>query len=223
MWADLAAGRAVEEHLDSLLQAAVEDKDVETAAMLLRAGANVSVVDAYGMTPLHEAAFAGFADMCRLLLDFGAAWDALDTYRRTPLHWAAYFGSMSALVAIMDHETGGGSRSMHDIRAHVGQQDYVGDSALDLAEWMGRVAVASYLKTLLQHGRQAAAAAAARGIEEEVRLAEKSEASALQESLDSVLVDEDTALAEGPLPPDPGACVCLGGGGRGGCSMSRLR
>ena len=204
MWADLAAGRTVEEPLDSLLQAAVEDNDIETAAMLLRAGANVSVVDVYGMTPLHEAAFAGFADMCRLLLDFGARWDALDTYRRTPLHWAAYFGSMSALVAIMDHDAGGGSRSMHDICAHVGQQDYVGDSALNLAKWMGRASIATYLKMLVEHGRQAAAAPAARGIEEEVRLAHNSQPSALQESLDSVLIDDDTALAEGPLPPDPG-------------------
>jgi len=42
--------------------------------MLLKAGANVSLVDMWGMTPLHEAAFAGLADMCKVLLDHGADW-----------------------------------------------------------------------------------------------------------------------------------------------------
>jgi len=42
--------------------------------MLLNAGANVSLVDMWGMTPLHEAAFAGLADMCNVLLDHGADW-----------------------------------------------------------------------------------------------------------------------------------------------------
>ena len=33
---------------------------------------------------------------------------ALDKYKRTPMHWAGYFGKLSALVAIMNHEAGGG-------------------------------------------------------------------------------------------------------------------
>jgi ankyrin repeat protein len=76
--------------------------------MLLKAGANVSVQDSYGMTPLHEAAFRGLARMCELLLDHGAAWDSIDSYERTPLHWAAIFGKINAIDVMLNHSAGGG-------------------------------------------------------------------------------------------------------------------
>lgn len=95
-----------QQHLDALLLAAVQDCDVLGVQKLLRAGANVSTRGAYSMTPLHEAASAGSADMCTLLLQNGAVWNALDQYLRSPLHWAAIYGKISALVAIFNHDAG---------------------------------------------------------------------------------------------------------------------
>jgi hypothetical protein len=192
----------VDEHLDALLQAAVEDNDLEAAAMLLKAGANVSVTDLYDMTPLHEAAFAGFADMCRLLLDFGAVWDRLDKYQRTPLHWAAYFGRISAVVAIMNHQGGGGGRSAEALHLQVRRPDYVGDTPEALAGWMGRVAVAKYFRVLCESGLEAAAASAARAIEAEAYDVAHPPPSPLDEALEQYSLDPDTVL-EGPEPPDP--------------------
>ena len=196
--------RSQEEDVNGLLLVAVEDNDVAGAVALLQAGANVSEVDAYGMAALHEAAFAGHADMCKLLLDYGANWNALDQYRRTPLHWAAYFGKISAIVAIMDHDAGGGSCSTEEIKEALHRKDYVGDSPETLASYMGRTDVRSYFKVLIQRGSKSAAEFAAPAMEREATLAAHPVRSPIQEIIDAATVDPDTILAEGPEPPPPG-------------------
>lgn len=47
---------------------------------------------ATGMTPLHQAARHGLADVARLLLDAGADPDARNRWGLVPLHYAARFG-----------------------------------------------------------------------------------------------------------------------------------
>ena len=196
--------RSQEEDLNGLLRVAVEDNDVAGAVALLKAGANVSEVDAYGMAALHEAAVTGHADMCKLLLDYGANWNALDQYRRTPLHWAAYFGKIATIVAIMDHDAGGGSCSPEEIEEALHRKDYVGDSPEALASYMGRTDVTSYFKVLIQRGSKSAAEFAAPAMEQEAMLAAHPVRSPIQEIIEAATVDPDTIPAEGPEPPPPG-------------------
>ena len=53
-------------------------------------------VSADGMTPLHFACQAGFADCAELLLDKNADIDALDASKETPLHKVAYWDIKNA-------------------------------------------------------------------------------------------------------------------------------
>jgi len=71
------------------------------AKALLEAGANVSCVDVYGLTPLHEASEDGNAEMIRLLISKGANASSLDIYGRVPLHWAALRGHFNACQALL--------------------------------------------------------------------------------------------------------------------------
>jgi ankyrin repeat protein len=71
--------------------------EVETAALLLDAGADPSRFNPPGThahtTPLHQAAWAGHLEMARLLVNRGAKLDIRDKiYHSTPLGWARYAG-----------------------------------------------------------------------------------------------------------------------------------
>lgn len=57
--------------------------------LLLAAGASVAAEDAWGSTPLHDAAAWGRAAAVRLLLGAGASATPVDARGRTPLHDAA--------------------------------------------------------------------------------------------------------------------------------------
>src|SRR5437588_12297541 len=52
--------------------------DVETARLLIQAGANVKLADRYGVTPIYLAASNGNAAMIKLLLDSGADANSID-------------------------------------------------------------------------------------------------------------------------------------------------
>jgi ankyrin repeat protein len=73
--------------LSPLLYAA-RDGRLETARILVSAGADVNQADANGITPLVMAISNNHVDVARFLMDHGADINASDWYGRTPL-WAA--------------------------------------------------------------------------------------------------------------------------------------
>ena len=74
---------------DTLLHAAVIDKETETAALLLENGADVNAKGMMGETPLHRvAAHVPTLEMAALLIESGADVGAKDNDGRTPLHRA---------------------------------------------------------------------------------------------------------------------------------------
>ena len=85
-----------------LHEAAGENRNLEVAATLLRAGANVNARGEAGRTPLHRAA-ANNPDpaVVRLLLEAGAEVNARGTLGRTPLHEAADWNSNPAIVTTL--------------------------------------------------------------------------------------------------------------------------
>lgn len=60
----------------------------EGVAELIRAGADVNEIDAYGFTPLIESAVMNSAPIAELLLQSGAKINEPDLTGRTALHWA---------------------------------------------------------------------------------------------------------------------------------------
>jgi palmitoyltransferase len=54
-----------------------------------------------GRTPLHWAAYKGFADTCRLLLVLDARYALADKEGCTPLHWAAIKGNGEACTVLV--------------------------------------------------------------------------------------------------------------------------
>ena len=67
---------------------AARDGRIESAKVLLAAGAEIDHTDANGITPLLMAITNNHIDMARFLIDRGANVKAVDWYGRTPL-WAA--------------------------------------------------------------------------------------------------------------------------------------
>jgi ankyrin repeat protein len=72
------------------------------ARELIAAGADVSLADGRGMTPLHFAAQQSQVEAARALLDAGAVVDATDEHGNTPL-WKAVFASKGEgeLIALL--------------------------------------------------------------------------------------------------------------------------
>ena len=76
--------------------------------LALRWEADVDSVDEDGRTPLHWAAYKGFADTIRLLLVMDARIEQPDKEGCTPLHWAAIRGNGEActvLLQVKSHHT----------------------------------------------------------------------------------------------------------------------
>jgi cytohesin len=80
---------------------AASQNALESARLLLAAGASAACADGTGTTPLHLAAQKGLCSMAELLLDAGADPHAMDRLRWTPLHYAVASG------LIPDDETRG--------------------------------------------------------------------------------------------------------------------
>src|SRR5881397_423860 len=76
--------------------------DLETAGLLIRAGANAKLADRYGVTPLYLACVNGNASMIRLLLDAGADPNSKDAAGETALMTAARTGDAEAVKVLLD-------------------------------------------------------------------------------------------------------------------------
>jgi ankyrin repeat protein len=114
---------------------AAQRDDVETARLLIAAGANVKAQTEQGaITPLFMACTNGNAAMIELLVKAGADVNAPKTNGTTPLMLAAASGSVPAVKALIDHG------------AKVDTKETVRDqTALMFAAALGRADVVSYL------------------------------------------------------------------------------
>lgn len=77
--------------------------------LAMKWGADIDVVDADGRTPLHWAAYKGFADTIRLLLVMGSRPLLTDREGCSPLHWAAIRGNSEACTVLLQ---GGSEESL---------------------------------------------------------------------------------------------------------------
>ena len=75
--------------------------DADTAAVLLKAGANVNAVNRYGISPLVQACKNGNAGMVKLLLDAGADVNATLKGGETTLMLAARSGDAEAVTMLL--------------------------------------------------------------------------------------------------------------------------
>ncbi|MBV9503650.1 MAG: ankyrin repeat domain-containing protein [Acidobacteriia bacterium] len=82
---------------------AVRVDDLETADLLLHAGANVKAADRYGLTPLSLACANGSVPMIRKLLDAGANADSADPSGNTALMKVIHTGNVEAARLLIDH------------------------------------------------------------------------------------------------------------------------
>jgi cytohesin len=96
------------------------DQHRAIVARLLAAGADPSLPEANGWTPLHSAAISGHEALARLLLDAGARTDSLVAERAgsTPLAYALFYGHAGTAEAIS-----GGSPVPDDLRNTSGLGD----------------------------------------------------------------------------------------------------
>src|SRR5262245_53713108 len=79
--------------------------DLETAQLLIRAGADVKFADRYGVTPLYLACANGNAATIKLLLDAGADPNTVDPTGETALMTAARLGNLDSVKMLL----GGGA------------------------------------------------------------------------------------------------------------------
>ena len=76
--------------------------DLDTARLLIQAGANVKFADRYGVTPIYLAASNGNAGMLKLLLDSGADANTVDPTGETTLMTAAKVGDLESVRVLLD-------------------------------------------------------------------------------------------------------------------------
>eukprot|EP00877_Chromochloris_zofingiensis_P000754 jgi/Chrzof1/1067/Cz01g38320.t1 len=80
--------------------------------LALKWGVDVDIPDNDGRTPLHWAAYKGYADTIRLLLVLDARFALADKEGCTPLHWAAIKGNGEACTVLLQ----GGSMAVLSAR-----------------------------------------------------------------------------------------------------------
>mmetsp|Transcript_21604 Transcript_21604/g.52005 ORF Transcript_21604/g.52005 Transcript_21604/m.52005 type:complete len:288 (-) Transcript_21604:1661-2524(-) len=115
----------------------------EVARVLLELGADISVVDKWGMTPLHVASLQGHDDVALVLLEHGAKISAQDNYGEMPLHSASTGGHEEAALVLLLHG------------ADVSATDNDGETPLHKAVRYGNAV--SVVRLLLQRGADASA------------------------------------------------------------------
>jgi len=85
----------------ALLHLATAYRQDSIVDLLIRSGADPSITDPVGLTPLHYAAAANDARLTDRLVHAGAAIDRADAAGRTPLHVSAQFAAGNALSALL--------------------------------------------------------------------------------------------------------------------------
>ncbi len=78
-------------------RARATQENAEVAAPL-----DTTTRDIEGRTPLHLAAFFGYADTVHKLLEQQADINARDNNQRTPGHWSAYKGHIEVIKMLME-------------------------------------------------------------------------------------------------------------------------
>jgi uncharacterized protein len=76
--------------------------DIDTAKLLIKAGADVKLADRYGVTPIFLASTNGNASMIKLLLDSGADPNTVDPAGETTLMTAAKGGDVESVRVLAD-------------------------------------------------------------------------------------------------------------------------
>lgn len=88
------------------LHCAVQNGDLLGIQRLLDFGADISVTNGHGVTPLHFACLDRTEmsyKLCKLLLNRGADCNLQDSYGRTPLHRAVIFQAPKLIELLLDH------------------------------------------------------------------------------------------------------------------------
>ena len=117
---------------------AVRADDLETAEMLVRAGAKVDIRNRYGVTPLQLASANGSDAMVEMLLKNGADANTLLFEGETVLMVAARAGKPEAVKALLDHGA--------NVNA---KESWRGQTAL---MWAAAEGNSEVIKLLLAHG-----------------------------------------------------------------------
>jgi ankyrin repeat protein len=73
-----------------------------TVEALLKRGADPAATDDRGMTPLHIAAWEGYAQHVRLLLSHGSPVEAKDQHGYRALHEAAFTGRLEVVNILVE-------------------------------------------------------------------------------------------------------------------------
>jgi ankyrin repeat protein len=111
--------------------------DAASARILLEHGANPSLRNKSGSTPLHDAALSGNKDVVEMLLASGADLTAEDPEAKaTPLHFAASFGRLEAVKTLVEHG------------ADVSAKNSKGQTALQLAISNNQEEVSAFFRSL---------------------------------------------------------------------------
>jgi energy-coupling factor transporter ATP-binding protein EcfA2 len=87
---------------DELIMA-VSNGDIKKVVELLSSGADVNVTNKNNETPLHLAAWKGYAEIASLLLKHGANVNAQNYVADTPLHMAAWYGRAQVAKLLLDY------------------------------------------------------------------------------------------------------------------------
>jgi ankyrin repeat protein len=88
---------------DTMLMIAMAAGDLETATMLLDAGADVEAWNDRGRTALMQAALRSDVESIELLIARGADVDAINRFGRNALHLAAERGDADAVGGLLEH------------------------------------------------------------------------------------------------------------------------
>src|SRR5262249_52499923 len=102
----------IDEHVDvnapgadgtPALHRVVRVGECEPARRLIRAGADVTKLNGYGVTPMSLASANGNAQMIALLLEAGAGANVTDQTGETALMSATKVGNVDAIQTLLDH------------------------------------------------------------------------------------------------------------------------
>lgn len=88
-----------------LLCEAARNGDAEKVKSLTASGADASLFDAEGLTPLMHAAKHGHADVVKTLLEAGAPWNALSPSNLSAGDFAMELGHQEAFDALLNAGT----------------------------------------------------------------------------------------------------------------------